>query len=898
MSAIRRPVAALVLLLAACLGNAADAAARPGTLDQTFGDGGTLLTGFGDATAQNPPSAGVRLPDGKFLMIANSVYPTTALVRFDATGRPDPTFDEDGVVSLPAQYAALAVQPDGKILLGGAFGSPSALVARLTADGAPDPTFGGGDGIATLADQGTVRKIAIQPDGKILLAAEYYVEIPPCTRLGCGSKPVRYLARLDQAGNPDSSFAGGDAMTDVVDGLAIDLALQPDGGILDASSASIRRLAADGSLDPSFGSGGSVSIGDSLQALAAKPDGGFVIAAISFSEGLAVEGYTADGQADPSVPGSRGELGLVPRTILLQPDEKILVGGRLEGFGSGFALARLEADGTPDESFGGGDGLVTTEIAESADLFSEHVIALGLEPDGRILAMGDSISRFAAARYTSQGELDGTFGEGGTTVFALRTASEDVPLAVAAQEDGKLLVGGTTDADPGHSRATKFALARYERDGSLDPTFGTGGRITIRVGPVAVPRQGVEALAVQPDGKVIAAGVRYGRLTGAGGQPPFPADPEVVLVRMLPDGSLDPTFGGGDGLVTSPTGLGVFSLALALEPDGRIVLASFRGLRRYLPDGSPDPSFGEGGATGPPGSLAGGRTHLALDARGGYVVASGRSITRFDESGALDSGFGNEGEVQLASPIEVRALDVGADGEILAVGSILRTLTLHRFGSDGSPDRRFGGGDGFVGIRLNSIFEALAAEVQPDGRIVAAGVSSNAAGISVIRFNPDGRRDRSFVGEATGRGPIAEQGLRLASMSDGGVALVGVGRPPGGSGDFAVARYLGGGPPPIRCGDSYATEVGTSGADLLRGTSRQDVFAGLGGRDRLFGFSGRDVLCGGRGNDRLFGGDNTDMLLGGRGIDLLVGGGGRDFLRGGPGRDRMIAAPGRDRVRP
>ena len=218
------------------------------------------------------------------------------------------------------------------------------------------------------------------------------------------------------------------------------------------------------------------------------------------------------------------------------------------------------------------------------------------------------------ARYLPDGSLDATFGVGGkvTTDFAGGTGWIN---AVVLQPDGKLVVGGFHLVD-------HFMLVRYLPDGTLDPTFGSGGRVTTDFGTSS----GVTALVLQPDGKLVAAG----GIVIDSGTPPT----DFMLARYLPDGSLDVTFGTGGQVVTDfDSGSSDRADALVLEPDGKLIAAglalwsptSYRhfGLARYNPDGTLDGSFGNSGKVTTDFGVDAWATALVLQPDG-KPVAAGR----------------------------------------------------------------------------------------------------------------------------------------------------------------------------------------------------------------------------------------------------------------------------------
>jgi uncharacterized delta-60 repeat protein len=180
---------------------------------------------------------------------------------------------------------------------------------------------------------------------------------------------------------------------------------------------------------------------------------------------------------------------------------------------------------------------------------------LALQADGGVVLTGTSNDDFALARYNADGTADGTFGTAGkvTTDFGGGEGSS----AVVIQADGTILVAGAA-----HGLTTDIALARYASDGSLDPTFGVGGKLTT---DLAGNHDSATALALQPDGKILAAGQ-----TGQGSNMPEVA---FALVRYNPDGSLDTTLNGSGWVSTSINGVLDQANDIVLQPDGKPVLA-------------------------------------------------------------------------------------------------------------------------------------------------------------------------------------------------------------------------------------------------------------------------------------------------------------------------------------
>ncbi len=241
--------------------------------------------------------------------------------------------------------------------------------------------------------------------------------------------------------------------------------------------------------------------------------------------------------------------------VVVQADGKFVAAGVAKTSRSqDFALARYNPDGTLDGTFGTG-GKVTTDFNGGDDA----AFAVVLQPDGKIVAAGVAkTSRsqdFALARYNPNGSLDGTFGTGGkvTTDFA---GDDDAAFAVALQPDGKIVAAGGAKAS---YRSQDFALARYNPNGGLDTTFGTGGKVTTDFAGDTDEAHGV---VVQLDGKIVAAGVANTSRAQ-----------DFALARYNPDGGLDTTFGTGGKVTTDFAGGDDAAFAVALQPDGKIVAA-------------------------------------------------------------------------------------------------------------------------------------------------------------------------------------------------------------------------------------------------------------------------------------------------------------------------------------
>lgn len=380
--------------------------------------------------------------------------------------------------------------------------------------------------------------------------------------------------------------------------------------------------------------------------------------------------FGADGKLTAAIgPGSEGVFSLA-----LQQNGKILVAGYSHnGVDNDFALARYDLKGRPDSTFGT-DGLLTTAVGESNDLAT----AVALQSDGKIIAAGwsskDTDNDFALVRYHADGSLDASFDTDGKLFTAIGSGDDRI-YAIAVQSDGKIIAAGYTAA----GEDKDFALVRYHIDGRLDESFGRNGLVTTSLGS---GDDRIYAIALQDDGKIVAAGRSENEVTGV----------DFTLARYQVDGSIDKHF-GLNGIVKTALGVGTdLAHAIAIQEDGKIVAAgySYEGtkagfaLARYLPDGNPDLSFN-------------------LEGKVRTEISSGNA-------------FG-------------RSIAIQGDGKIVVGGwssnGVDDDFTLVRYEKDGRLDRTFG----FQGELTTAIGQgddqAYAVVVRPDGKIVAAGRSSN-----------------------------------------------------------------------------------------------------------------------------------------------------------------------------
>ncbi len=441
------------------------------------------------------------------------------------------------------------------------------------------------------------------------------------------------------------------------------------------------------------------------------------------------------------------------------------------------------------------------------------------------------------------GSLDSSFGSGGKFVGGNVIAAGNVytgveKLDVAVQTDGKIVVAGTVNR--------RFAVFRFNADGSPDQAFGASGSQIIDIYPGL--SSSANALAIQPDGKIVAA--------GATSIPNFSLvnQTDFAIVRFNADGSLDNSFGNGDGRI-APNG-GAFDRVtkIVLQTDGKILLTGDlldrRGSQVYvgrnlyamrlLTNGAPDTSFGSGGAASAPSfnESAGlcqfcgdSAQSLVLQPDGKVVVIGmvngfsnalsfykGLGIVRFLPDGQLDNSFGAGGKLATvisssgnAPPVDYNFTSVAlqADGKIVVGGNgkpagSLSDFAVFRYTPTGELDATFDG-DGKVLFSIEAGNDSINdIRIQRNGKIVAVGESSllvnsqNITNFAVARFNANGAPDVTFDGDGKAITDIGSGDLdsisRAAIQPDGKIVAAGFTAPNNGSGSIsrlALARYIG-----------------------------------------------------------------------------------------------------------
>lgn len=347
-----------------------------------------------------------------------------------------------------------------------------------------------------------------------------------------------------------------------------------------------------GDLDPTFFESGKSSDTDAVHALAVQPDGKTLLLGdyrlFRLEENGDFDSSFGAGKAkgaDPRFPESYS--GTFPSDVLIQPDGKILICSYIntETQTASFAISRLDSTGAQDKSFGT-NGVATVALEGTGSL-SDRGPQLSLTADGRIVIAGEFGTGPQVARLLASGQPDPSLGGDGSVTVDMGPSGVLDDVAVGA--DGAIVVGGATGAT---DKAADFAVARLKPDGTPDPGFSGDGLQTLDLGE----RDEVAAVAIQADGKVVAAGTLTPSCDSCFAR--------FAVLRYATNGELDPGFGtGGRAITSAPKGIDASASEMALQADGKIVVAGGGGdlfMARYDTDGSADTSFGDDGATWTP----------------------------------------------------------------------------------------------------------------------------------------------------------------------------------------------------------------------------------------------------------------------------------------------------------
>ncbi|MCJ7545855.1 MAG: hypothetical protein MUP30_03355 [Deltaproteobacteria bacterium] len=386
------------------------------------------------------------------------------------------------------------------------------------------------------------------------------------------------------------------------------------------------------------------------------------------------------------------------RAVAIQPDGKLVVlGVSYNGKKHQILVLRFNSDGTRDNTFGVGGVFIYGEKSKGNNYGS----GVALQPDGKIIVVGDSYydksREVLVLRCNSDGSLDNSFGKGGVATYRSQTKeNKDLSFGVKLQSDARIVVVGSTH----NGKNYEPMILRYNRDGSLDSSFGKGGVVTYK--GLSDANVWGRAVAIQHDGRIVMVGVSY-----------TTKKCDVVTVRYNADGSLDKGFGeGGVAPSTCPPGGRDWGRSIAMQPDGKIIVAGNTRLGvntnilllRYNANGKPDTTFGRGGIASYQSLVKKGNWGQSVALLpDGKILIVGNSlsgpkkeayIARCNSDGTMDSSFGKEGLVLANCPPDNNnwgfAVTTQPDGKIIVVGYAQsgknRDILVARYKKDGTLD--------------------------------------------------------------------------------------------------------------------------------------------------------------------------------------------------------------------
>lgn len=431
-------------------------------------------------------------------------------------------------------------------------------------------------------------------------------------------------------------------------------------------------------------------------------------APVSAQQGTLDTTFSGDGKAVVHIDWG-GDLADYARDVVSQFDGSLVIVGSasVSPTDRDVAVSRLYADGSLDTAFGsGGRARIAFDLGNGNQ---DRGVAAALQSDGKIVVAGfgegpgvnDPFSGpdnydFLVARLDASGQLDTSFGAGGKVSIAFDLAGNGLDFAsdVLIQNDGKIVVTGTVQSG---TQDYDYAAVRLHPSGNLDTGFGSGGKVHIPFSPGFDPYDECMAAALQSDGKILLVGA-----ANVGG-----SDDDFGILRLLPDGSLDPTFGSGGRKTVYfdlvPGGLDRGS-GIALDTSGRILVAGTAigasayqtefAVARLLPSGSYDTTFSYDGRVVVPINWGYGYD-AGIDiaaAPNGKVLVAGRAyvqsaddanyaVVRLLPDGAVDTSFGSYGTAMVPFDLGqddadvLQAMTVQLTGGIVVVGSVQRSAT-------------------------------------------------------------------------------------------------------------------------------------------------------------------------------------------------------------------------------
>lgn len=695
-----------------------------GDFDTTFGNNGRSRTSFSDSP--DFLYSAVMQPDGKTIAVGGTetiveggiVTSHIVIARYSDNGNVDPSFGVNGIQTLlldevGAYALSVALQADGKILLTGTT-DIDVFLARLQPDGSFDTTFGT-NGYVILGS-GTGYSILVQPDNKILVA-------------GNDNSGNAFITRCLSDGILDTDFGNnGTSATSYVSSysnIIFDLIYTTDNKIIATGQSCnteqcdiiIGKYNNDGTFDTSFDTDGKIILN------------------------FEAEGYASNASS----------------TIELLPDNKfIVIGSRTSLDSNSLFVAtqllalRYNTDGTPDLTFGN-NGVATTNSDLLTGLGSWDYTGF-VQADGKVVYAGaapnnDGGGKSMLARWNADGSTDNTFGNNGIALFDIPNSCGDVFTTALPLASNKIRAVGTvgdiwqyTTQCNNKTNNGDLMIADINENGSLDASFGNNGFIITNL------RGHYDQLfqLIITDGKPTICASCYTK---------SPYSIQGFVAQFNPDGTLNPNFGNNGHTTIGNNYEAARPFNMAVDSNGNFLVvhlsdvAAFA-MARLLPDGSLDISFGNNGEV----TIANTQlTHAYCVATDGdKITMGGNALNRFGlvqlkNNGSLNTAFGTNGITITDIPgsgDRMWTLKYLADGSLLAGGTAGGKWVLKRYTSNGILDDTFDA-TAICGLFNGRIWDIIQL---PNGKILTIGspIFQTASTFTVAQLNPDGSPDTNF----------------------------------------------------------------------------------------------------------------------------------------------------------
>jgi uncharacterized delta-60 repeat protein len=658
-----------------------------------------------------------------------------------------------------------------------------------------DTTFGSGGKVNTNFGQAdfNINSQIVQADGKILL----------CGQIENSSVYYGFIIRLNADGSLDATFnTNGKTINETIDGFD-KISLQADGKIVVGgnknSDVALARYNANGTLDTTFDTDGMVFSTTAATSsrnfidLDIQTDGKIVVLSEfnSGSQDFRVLRYSSNGALDTTF-GNNGsittDIGNVefPKSIVVQSDGKILVGGTT--YSSTFEnpfIARYNSSGLLDNTFNSNGRRIYSLTGATYNKMSN----LAVQADGKILfyckSFISSSPKILLVRLNSSSSFDTTFDSDGIAIATSPSNFTGNNAKLRIQADGKYTLFTTIQSTVNSVSNNDILGMRFNTSGTLDTTFDSDGILTLAYFSL---NDNFGDFNCVGNSIILSGNTQENVILG-----------KIAVAKLTSTAGFDTTFDtDGKLFFTFPYGAGDYVYTSEIQSDGKILVGGtsffnfkdFYSVARYNANGSIDTTFGTNGLVLIDNSNYGTINDIAIDANGKIIVAGGNTyavVLRLNSNGTLDTTFGTNGFANFTTSFSsANDIKVLSNGKILIAGNEAYTIgttfsgnfMLVRLNSNGTLDTTFGtNGISNLGSTVADQESLFKIEVQPDGKIVAAGTINNGSDLDIViyRYNSNGTFDTTFNGN--GSTTFASSGYDrpygLAIQNDGKILVSG-----------------------------------------------------------------------------------------------------------------------------